>query len=275
MRARRIVFGFTPNPDGFRYRDLGFGNFLGKRPPIRPQSERFDWLQFAPTTDGQFQVSTARNVAMTPPQCPTTEAGPGRRKREPDTVFPEGVLPQWLYQEPEATRPFLQTRATRVILSSNVTSGHCPPGTTGKRWTAGRMKEVLNNLDMTTGMLGLTDQEENQIVAFLQALTDGFDPANSTVSTYPNIDTFTGQCTITAPGVNRPGIGGDQFFLRRRSDEQSCEEVFPLRVRARAVRLVLDQEAEHPSRWAAMVSVAEKIGCLWAYVERVAQEGRG
>jgi hypothetical protein len=59
----------------------------------------------------------------------------------------------------------------------------------------------LNNIDMTTGALGLTDTEENQIVAFLQTLTDGFDPANPTVSTYKNIDTFTGsvaggQCKI-------------------------------------------------------------------------------
>ena len=38
----------------------------------------------------------------------------------------------------------------------------------------------------------MTDQEENQIVAFLMTLTDGFDPANPTVSTYKNIDTFTG-----------------------------------------------------------------------------------
>jgi len=36
------------------------------------------------------------------------------------------------------------------------------------------MPEVRNNIDMTTGMLGLTDQEENQIVAFLMTLTDGF-----------------------------------------------------------------------------------------------------
>ena len=33
---------------------------------------------------------------------------------------------------------------------------------------------------MTSGALGLTDTEENQIVAFLQTLTDGFDPNHPT-----------------------------------------------------------------------------------------------
>ena len=59
-------FGFTPNPYGFAYRDLGLGAFL--RSAVNPNSQ---WVELAPTSDGQMQTSTARNVAMTPPQCPT------------------------------------------------------------------------------------------------------------------------------------------------------------------------------------------------------------
>jgi hypothetical protein len=50
------------------------------------------------------------------------------------------------------------------------------------------MPEVPNNIDMTFGNLGLTDHEENQTVAFLETLTDGY------TTPYPDSDSFTGKC---------------------------------------------------------------------------------
>ena len=37
---------------------------------------------------------------------------------------------------------------------------------------------------------------------------------------------------------------------------------FSSEVRDRAVRMVLEHERDYPSRWAAVVSIAEKIGCV-------------
>ncbi len=169
-------FGFTGNPFGFAYRDLGMGTFLrsGFGAAPNPNSE---WNSLAPMTDGQFQVSTARNVAMAPSQCPTTEA--------PGPFFQKGFFHNGYIKSLKQLVHFYNTRDTAFAMP--VTSGHCPAGTT-ERVDCWPMPEVKNNLDMTTGKLGLTDQEENQIVAFLQTLTDGF------TKPYPNINTFTGTC---------------------------------------------------------------------------------
>jgi cytochrome c peroxidase len=168
-------FGFTPNPDGFGYRDLGLGNFLRSGPHAGPNPNS-SWIQYAPASDGQMQTTTARNVAMTPPQCPTTEApGPYFQKE----FFHNGYA--------KSLKQIVHFYNTRDVYPFKVTSGHCPEGRTEKVdcWP---MPEVPNNIDMTTGNLGLTDQEENQIVTFLQTLTDGF------TTPYPDINTFTGQC---------------------------------------------------------------------------------
>jgi cytochrome c peroxidase len=50
------------------------------------------------------------------------------------------------------------------------------------------MPEVKNNMDMTVGSLGLPDKEEDQVVACLPTLTDGFSRP------YPNQDAYAGKC---------------------------------------------------------------------------------
>ena len=63
--------------------------------------------------------------------------------------------------------------------------------------------------------------------------------------------------------VNRSGLDHRRLQLLRRwsHDKQDEFNKFSSEVRARAVRMVLDHEGEHASRWAAVSSIAAKIGC--------------
>jgi cytochrome c peroxidase len=190
-------FGFTANPFGFGFRDLGLGTFL-RSGPGSWASPNDTWTQFAPASDGRMQTSSARNVAMTPPQCPTTEApGPYFQKE----FFHNGYI--------KSLKQLVHFYNTRDVYPFTVTSGHCPAGTTEKVdcWP---MPEVKNNEDMTVGKLGLSDTEENQIVAFLQTLTDGF------TTPYPDINTFTGMCMSCNPATDpncSPSRQGNGFLI--------------------------------------------------------------
>ena len=178
-------FGFTPNPFGFGYRDLGLGTFLRSGFGSAPNPDA-TLIPLAPSVDGTFQVSTARNVAMAPTQCPTTEAPGGPNGFFQKEFFHNGYI--------KSLKQLVHFYNTRDVFAFPVTSGHCPPGTVEKV-TCWPMPEVRNNLDMTTGNLALTDLQENQIVAFLQTLTDGF------TKPYPNRNIFTGTCMTGAPGT--------------------------------------------------------------------------
>jgi cytochrome c peroxidase len=123
-----------------------------------------------------MQTSTVRNVAMVPPQCPTTEApGPYFQKE----FFHNGYI--------KSLKQLVHFYNTRDKYRMNVESGHCPAGTIEKVncWPAA---EVPQNQDMTFGNLGLMDKEENQIVKFMETLNDGF------TTPYPDINTYTGEC---------------------------------------------------------------------------------
>jgi cytochrome c peroxidase len=211
--SKADFFGFNPNPDGMRFRDLGFGTFLRSGPGSAPNPNATNWLSFAPLTDGQMQTSTTRNVAMTPPQCPTTEAGQVDANGKPIPYFQKEFFHNGYIKSLKQLVHFYNTRDAFPLPGGPVTSGHCPPGTVEKVncWP---MPEVRNNIDMTVGNLQLTDAEENLLVIALQFQTDGFDPANPTVPgiLYKNIDTFTGQCTITAPGVTASTQGNETII---------------------------------------------------------------
>jgi cytochrome c peroxidase len=184
-------FGFTPNPLGFGYRDLGLGAFLrsgfGSAP--NPNSQ---WVQFAPANDGLMQVATARNAAMTPSQCPTTEApGPYFQK----AFFHNGYI--------KSLKQLVHFYNTRDVYPFPVTSGHCSDVGRTEKVDCWPMPEIPNNIDMTTGNLGLTDLEENLIVAFLQTLTDGF------TTPFPDRDKYTGVCMAGGSAATQ----GNEFLI--------------------------------------------------------------
>src|SRR5258708_1780685 len=55
--------GFTPNPEGFAYIDPGLGTFLRSGFGSAPNPNA-NWKQFASSSDGKMQTSTARDVAL-------------------------------------------------------------------------------------------------------------------------------------------------------------------------------------------------------------------
>ena len=183
-------YGFIANPYGFGYRDLGLGTFLRSGFGSAPNPNA-SWRQYAPRVDGQMQVSSVRDVALTPTQCPTTEA--------PGPYFQKGFFHNGYFKSLKQVVHFYNTRDK---YSYPVTSGHCPKGTTEKLdcWP---MPEVRNNIDMTSGNLGLTDEEENQIVVFLQTLSDGF------TKPYPNRDAYKGACMSGGSAATQ----GNEFLI--------------------------------------------------------------
>src|SRR5258708_10596930 len=119
---------------------------------------------------------TARNAAMTPPQCPSTDAPRPYFQKE---FFHNGYI--------KRLKQLVHFYNTRDVYPEAVESGNCPTGTTekGNSWPA---PEVLPNEDMTLGKRRLTATHENQIVAFMRTLSHSY------TTPYPDINTYTATC---------------------------------------------------------------------------------
>jgi cytochrome c peroxidase len=139
--------GYTANPAGTAFVDKGVGGFL--RGPDNINSE---WKQYADSFDGKFQTTTLRNVDKRP---------------RPD--FVKAYMHNGYLKSLKEVVHFYNTRDTL---------GRCKttndPGEKVSCWPA---PEVPQNVNKTIGRLGLTAREEDQIVSFLETLTDGYGPA--------------------------------------------------------------------------------------------------
>jgi cytochrome c peroxidase len=156
-------FGYTPNPLGFAFVDLGLGAFLNGT-GAAPNPNTLQWKQLAPLFNGHFQTATLRNVD----------------KRPTPTFVKEYMHNGYLKSLKEVVHFYNTSQAFP----------RCAQGSPGEKvtcWPAPEYPATLNTTQL--GNLGLTSTEEDEIVAFLQTLTDGF---------------VTSPTTLAAPAKRRP-----------------------------------------------------------------------
>ena len=143
------TYGYVANPEGPAYRDDGVGAILAA-------SSNPDWVALAPQFLGTFQVATLRNVA-----------------KRPRASFIKAYMHNGYFKSLQDVVHFYNTRdlLPRCLPSLGTAIG----GEVG--YTCWPAPEVPANVNHTqTGNLGLTDDQELAIVAFLHTLTDGYTP---------------------------------------------------------------------------------------------------
>jgi cytochrome c peroxidase len=145
--------GYVANPAGSSFVDGGVGTFLANGPTLsHPSAVDARWLSLAQNNMGRVQVPTLRNV-----------------DKRPYPGFVKAYGHNGYFTDLKTIVHFYNTRDTLR---------RCKPHDPGEGTTCWPASESTQNLDTTElGNLGLTDAQEDDIVAFLKALTDGFTPA--------------------------------------------------------------------------------------------------
>jgi cytochrome c peroxidase len=152
-------FGYTPNPMGFAFVDLGLGGFLNGT-GAAPNPNTLQWKQLAPLFNGTFQTATLRNVDKRP---------------RPDFVK-EYMHNGYLKSLKEVVH----------FYNTSQKLPRCAQGSKGEKVTCWPPPEFPATVNTTQlGNLGLTSSEEADIVAFLKTLTDGFVTSPATLDRTP------------------------------------------------------------------------------------------
>lgn len=136
--------GYTANQEGSKFLDLGAGGFLAGS--LNPNRE---WAAMAKAFNGKFKTPTLRNVDKRP---------------RPD--FVKAYMHNGYLKSLKEVVHFYNTRDSLP---------RCKPGDPGEKvacWPAPEYPETMNRKQL--GNLKLTESQEDQLVAFLKTLTDGY-----------------------------------------------------------------------------------------------------
>jgi cytochrome c peroxidase len=154
FEAKPDEHGYSPNTAGLGYVDMGVGFFLRKLKSLSGQlNPDSHWIELAPKFDAKFQVPTLRNVDMRP---------------SPD--FVKAYMHNGYFKSLKEVVHFYNTRD---VLPT------CKAGDPGEKVTCWPPPEDPTNLNKKQlGDLKLTDQEEDDLVAFLRTLTDDYKPSS-------------------------------------------------------------------------------------------------
>jgi cytochrome c peroxidase len=136
-------FGYVANAAGGSYLDQGLGGYLASAADTNAS-----WQKLAPSYVGTFQVPTVRNVAAKPSQ--------GYRRAYGHNGF---------FSSLKMIVHFYNTRDVLPQCTGNTGIGvTCWPAP----------EEAVNENTQFVGNLGLSNENEDDIVAFLGTLTDGY-----------------------------------------------------------------------------------------------------
>jgi cytochrome c peroxidase len=144
--------GYVANPDGTLFVDPGVGGFLQHGHQLsNPSVPDARWLQHGSENIGRFQVPTLRDVDKRP---------------SPDFVKAYGHNGYF-----KSLKEIVHFYNTRDVLP------RCRAGDRGEGTSCWPAPESTQNMNTSkVGNLGLTDAEEDAIVAFLRTLSDGYEP---------------------------------------------------------------------------------------------------
>jgi cytochrome c peroxidase len=140
------------NPDGFNFVDLGLGHTLATAEEHQLPD---DYKQYADANMGKMQTPTLRNV-----------------DKRPSPDFVKAYMHNGYFKSLKSVVHFYNTRDILPACSNSFTTE--AQALAQKCWPAPEVAANVNHNQL--GNLNLSDAEENQVVAFLKTLSDGYQP---------------------------------------------------------------------------------------------------